>query len=284
MQFNVPFRPNVPSFVYPTKLIDESHEFKLGDKTFELYHARAETDDHCWVHVPEVRTAIVGDLVIGGFPNVGNPWKPTRFALGWVKTLEAIRDKDPELLLGGGGGRIFKGEAVRAVLNDYIEAIYAIHDQVVEYINKDVPVDEMIHQVELPDHLAESPYLRSSYARVEFAVYNIYRWYHGYFDHNPAHLLPRPQKEVNEEIFNLIGGSEAIMSRARELAKGDEEQLGLQVLDVLLQHDPEHVEGRKLRIALLEKLASDDTCLMSRNTWVYFIERDQEFLRAKGNA
>lgn len=28
-------------------------------------------------------------------------------------------------------------------------------------------------------------------------------WYHGYFDHNPAHLLPRPEREVNEEIFNL---------------------------------------------------------------------------------
>jgi len=28
---------------------------------------------------------VPGDLMIGSFPNIGNPWKPTRFALDWAK-------------------------------------------------------------------------------------------------------------------------------------------------------------------------------------------------------
>ncbi|UCD59145.1 MAG: hypothetical protein JSV16_08665, partial [Candidatus Hydrogenedentota bacterium] len=121
-------------------------------------------------------------------------------------------------------------------------------------------------------------YLRFLYSRPEFAVYNIYRWYHGYFDHNPAHLLPRPEREVNEEIFNLIGNGQAILNRSKELFGQGKAQLALQVLDVLLKHSPKDVEARKLHLEILGVLCEKDYCLMSRNSWIYFMERDKEFL------
>ena len=279
IQFNLPLElGQPPAPVMPTKTYDESIIFKLGDKTFELYHARAETDDHTWVYVPEIRTAFVGDLLIGGFPNIGNPFKPTRFALPWARALEAVRYKKPEMIVTGGGFSVYQGDQVREVLDVTIEAIHSIHDQVVDCINKDIPIDEMIHIVKLPDHLKDHKYLRFIYSRPEFAVYNIYRWYHGYFDHNPAHLLPRPEREVNEEIFNLIGDRKAILKRAYDLLRQNQAQLALQVLDVLLKHDPEDAEARRTRLEILKVLHQEDYCLMSRNTWIYFMERDREFL------
>jgi alkyl sulfatase BDS1-like metallo-beta-lactamase superfamily hydrolase len=284
IQFNIPFDPNRPAgggYIPPTQTYSDSMVFTQGDKTFELYHARAETDDATWVFVPEIKAAFVGDLIISGFPNIGNPFKPTRFALPWVRALEKVRDKQPELLVAHGGTAVYQGDEVKELLDATIEAIYAIHDQVVEAINKDVPIDEMIHDIVLPDHLKDSPYLQFVYSRPEFAVYNIYRWYHGYFDHNPAHLLPRPEKEVNTEVFKLIGDSQAILNRTTELFD-DKPQLALQVLDILLKQDPGHIEGRRLHYQILEKLCESDTCLMSRNTWVYFMEQDKELLKEKG--
>ncbi len=279
IQFNFPFHVRGEmSFVNPTKTYDESMTFQLGDKTFELYHARAETDDATWVFVPEIRTAFVGDLIVAGFPNIGNPFKPTRFALPWARALEAVRNKNPEMLIAHGGRPVYQGSDVKELLDVTIEAIYSVHDQVVDCINKDMPVDEMIHEMKLPDHLKHHPYLRFIYSRPEFAVYNIYRWYHGYFDHNPAHLLPRPDREVNEEVFKLIGSGNAILKRARELFKEGQAQLALQVLDVLLKHNPEHISARKLHLEILGALSEEDYCLMSRNTWVYFMERDKEML------
>ncbi len=225
--------------------------------------------------------AFIGGLLIRGFPNVGNPWKPIRYALDWAKTLEKIRAKEPETILFGGANADLHGREALTALDHTIEAIRSIHDQVVDCINRDVHITEMIHQVKLPDHLKGSPYLNMGYSRNEFMVYNIYRWYHGYFDHNPAHLLPRPENEVQAEIFGLIGEPEAVLSRARKFLDDDRAQLGLQVVDVLLQAQPENVAARQLRIELLEKLCADDTCLMSRNSWVYFIEKDKEFLRSR---
>ncbi|MBW2181994.1 MAG: hypothetical protein JRG81_16740, partial [Deltaproteobacteria bacterium] len=180
-----------------------------------------------------------------------------------------------------GGRAVYAGDDVKELLDVTIEGIYSIHDQVVECINKDMPVDEIIHQVKLPDHLKDHRWLRFLYSRPEFAVYNIYRWYHGYFDHNPANLLPRPAKEVNNEIFNLIGDSERILSRSRKLFEDGDAQLALQVLDVLLKKEPDHIEARKLRLNILERLCEEDYCLMSRNTWVYFMDKDKEFLGIK---
>ena len=252
--------------------------FHLGGKTFELYHARAETDDATWVYVPELKAAFVGDLIIVGFPNIGNPFKPTRFGLSWARALEAVRAKSPEIVIAHGGRAVYKGNDARELLDVTIEGIYAIHNQVVACINRDMPIDEMIHEVKLPDHLKDHEYLKFSYSRPEFAVYNIYRWYHGYFDHNPAHLLPRPEKEVNQEILNLIGDVDRIVKRSKALHEKGQSQLALQVLDLVLKQEPEHYEARKMRLSILEKLCEDDHCLMSRNTWVFFMDQDRKFL------
>ncbi|MBT3225695.1 MAG: hypothetical protein HOE30_13605 [Deltaproteobacteria bacterium] len=59
-------------------------------------------------------------------------------------------------------------------------------------------------------------------------------------------------------------------------------QLALQVLDILLKQDPDHIDGRRLHYRILEALCEADDCLMSRNTWVYFMDQDKELLKKKG--
>ncbi|GAG79163.1 unnamed protein product, partial [marine sediment metagenome] len=137
-----------------------------------------------------------------------------------------------------------------------------------------------IHAVKIPDHLKKSPYLKTFYSRPEFFVYNVYRWYHGYFDHNPAHLLPRPEKEVMNEIFGLIGDSEKVINRAEELLSSGQTQLALEILDVLIQARPDNIEARKLRVKLLKKIGENDRCLMSHNVWHYFINKDKQIIRS----
>jgi len=281
MQFNIPKadRP-VQEVVYPTKTFLGDMTFTLGDKTFELHTARAETDDACWVRVPELNAVFIGDLIIkDNFPNIGNPWKPTRFALDWAKELERVRSLDPEYVFCSGAGYLFQGKHARGALDANIEVIRSMHDQVVEYINQDMHITEMIHEVKMPEHLMNSPYLNPYYSRPEFFTFNVYRWYHGYFDHNPAHLLPRPEKEVMKEIYDLIGSPDKIIDRANELFGQNQTQLALEVLDVLIQVEPENIEALKLRMQLTEELAKGDKCLMSRNAYIYSTGRDKRFIR-----
>jgi len=280
-QFNIPETLDSIKYVYPTKTFLGDLTIKLGDKTFELHTTRAETDDAVWVYIPEINAAFIGDLMIGRrFPNIGNPWKPTRFALDWAKTLEKVRAKEPEYIFCNGGGVMLKKQEVIDALNANIEVIRSLHDQVVDFINQGMHITEMIHKVRMPKHLENNPYLIQVYSQVEFFVFNVYRWYHGYFDDNPAHLLPRPEKEVLSEVFNLIGDPQKIMNRTKELFDAHQTQLALQVLDILLQKEPKNIEARKMRINLLKDLFAKYHSLMSKNAYVYFINKDKEFLKS----
>ena len=82
------------------------------------------------------------------------------------------------------------------------------------------------------------------------------------------------------EIFGLIGNSEKIIYRAEELFSKGQTQLALEVLDVLIQAKPDSIEARKLRMKLLKDIGQNDMCLMSRNTWHYFINKDKKFIRS----
>jgi alkyl sulfatase BDS1-like metallo-beta-lactamase superfamily hydrolase len=83
------------------------------------------------------------------------------------------------------------------------------------------------------------------------------------------------------ELYKLIGDSEKILKSAKNLLDQGQAQLALEILDVLIQAVPDNVEARKLRIELLKILAAEDFCLMSRNAWVYFIDRDKEFINSQ---
>lgn len=281
MQFNIARTGSgIQNFVYPTKIIEGDFSFKLGNRTFELYTGRGETDDVIWVYIPEINAACIGDLIIGTmFPNIGNPWKPTRYALDWAKELEKVQELKPEIIICNGGGVVFKKTKAMKALDVNIEVIHSMHDQVVKYINEGMHITEMIHAVKVPEHLQKSPYLRQFYSRPEFFVFNIYRWYHGYYDHNPAHLIPRPEKEVMKEIYGLVGSAEKIISRVNELFAQKQTQLALQVLDVLIQAEPENIEARKLRMKLVQDLGENDKCLMSRNAYYFSIKEDQRRIR-----
>jgi len=54
MQFNIPaklFGQGLKDYVYPTETFIGDYTFSLGNKTFECYAGRAETDDIVWVHI-----------------------------------------------------------------------------------------------------------------------------------------------------------------------------------------------------------------------------------------
>jgi hypothetical protein len=55
-------------------------------------------------------------------------------------------------------------------------------------------------------------------------------------------------------------------------------QLALETLDIILKTDYEYVPARRQRMEILKKLFDTDICLMSRNTWLYYLEEDERFL------
>jgi glyoxylase-like metal-dependent hydrolase (beta-lactamase superfamily II) len=266
------------AFVYPTLTYRDDYSFKLGGLTFNLFHGKGESDDGTLVWIPELKTVFCGDLLEASFPNLGNPFKVMRYAKEWADTLERVLGLEPDLAVGG-DVVLTDNREINDHFKETIELLRYLEDSVTDAANRGRNLEQMTEEIQLPPHLENSPNLRQIYSRREFAIYNIWKRYCGYFDFSPSSVLPRPKKELAAVARELIGNDRAILEKAKSLFNGGQPQLALETLDLILKVDGESVPARRLRVRILEKLAEGDICLMSRNVWTYYRDEDEEFLK-----
>ena len=274
--FNIPLSWH-PLYPYPTETYRDEYHFELGGRTFELFHGKGETDDHTLVWMPESRVVFCGDLLEASFPNLGNPFKVMRYAEEWAVTLERALALGPNFAIGGDVVLIDK-QKIREVFKDNIELLRFLQDSVITAANEGKNLEQMIEEIQLPLHLENSPNLKQVYSRREFAIYNIWKRYCGYSDYSASGLLHRPKREIAEVVRELIGKDEAILTKAEKLVQDGRLQLALETLDIILKVEYENVAARKLRLKILNELAKTDVCLMSRNVWMHYIDKDEAFL------
>jgi alkyl sulfatase BDS1-like metallo-beta-lactamase superfamily hydrolase len=107
------------------------------------------------------------------------------------------------------------------VLDDVATALEGLVRDTLALMNEGRRLDEIVHEVRVPDALLQKPYLRPTYDEPEFVVRNIWRLYGGWWDANPANLKPAPESAVAREIAALAGGALPLAERGRELASSD---------------------------------------------------------------
>ena len=266
--------PGLANFPLPKRnpdvTFDKSISMQIGGILVEAYHSRGETDDHLWVWVPEKKTVFTGDMIVSGFPNVGNPFKVQRFTLEWAEGLEAIAGKEPELLVPGHGDIVEGKDAVQEICLTTAKALRYLHEEVVKRLNDGMWYEDILHDVKFPDWLTEPAYLKPVYGRPEFVLHGILREYTGWYDGNPSNLFPPKRVEVNKELVALMG-KDKLAAHARLLQQEEKEDVALQFVDMALSAElspDEEKDLRKLKADLLKAVGEKDPSLISRN--IYF--------------
>jgi alkyl sulfatase BDS1-like metallo-beta-lactamase superfamily hydrolase len=188
--------------------------FTRGDLTFHLHHGRGETDDATWTWVPERKIVHPGDLFIWAVPNAGNPQKVQRYASDWAASLRQMAGLDPELLLAGHGLPIFGADRVRAAVEEPPD-LEDRDDRLAE--RGRIGLDRVIHEVEVPAHLATSPTC-GGLRPPQFIVRNVWRRYGGWYDGEPDNLLPAADRSERGMVALRVASrrSSALVSSPRK--------------------------------------------------------------------
>ena len=218
-QFQVPNLQWPVDYRYPDRTYSDRLDLQVGSLSFELHHAKGETDDHTWTWVEEHKTLCCGDLFIWASPNAGNPQKVQRFPGEWAAALREMVKLGPEILLPGHGFPVIGADRVQQALTDTAELLESLLEQTLALMNQGARLDEILHQVAAPEHLLERPYLRPVYDEPEFVVRNIWRLYGGWYDGDPSSLKPPLQRALATELALLAGGAGVLADRARALAE-----------------------------------------------------------------
>ena len=267
IQFAIPSgEPVLPQqFYYPDITFDDAMQFKLGGLTFELYSYYGETDDSLWVWIPERKTALVGDLLIGGVPNVGNPFKVQRWALEWAQALEAVAGKNPDFVVSA--GQVLSKDLAKDVLLDTARCLRFIEDEVVRLLNEGCWIEDIIDKIKVPEDLGQKPWLQPVYGHPTFVIHGVHRRYAGWYNGNPSELFPARSAEIAAEVLKLAGAAQ-ILQEAQRLKKDGNIQLSLNVIDFLVkgtQDKSVRKEALLLKSELLQARADVEPSYIARN-------------------
>lgn len=265
------FAIDLPDWSWPATYRDpdvtyaERLTFTRGDLSFELRHARGETDDATWTWVPELRLLHPGDLFIWAVPNAGNPQKVQRYLSDWATALREMAALRPEIMLSGHGLPIFGADRIVQALVDTAELLDSLEAQTLALMNQGKSLDTCLHEVAVPDHLADRPYLRPVYDHPQFLVRNVWRRYGGWYDGEPDNLLPAPRAEQAAVWVELAGGVDRVMARAQAALEGGDAAIACHLIEYCALAEPDNHDMWSLRAEIYRTRSQGYESSMARN-------------------
>ncbi len=255
---NVGIGPNLSvsksptGYVKPDTTFSDNLKLNIEGIELELYHAPGETNDQIFIWLPKHKALMPGDNIYKTFPNLYTIRGTThRDVKGWIDSIDHMKTFEPEYLFPSHTKPILGKETIKDALDIYRDAIQYIHDQTIRLMNQGLYPDEIADIIQLPDELANSPYLYEFYGTVRWSVKSIFNGYLGWFSGNPAELDPLSRKDKALRISSLAGGDDRLLEQLHLAVKNKDMQWALELSDYLISLDLFTDEVKELRIEAL---------------------------------
>lgn len=223
----IAYEPAAKSYVAPNLLIDGEWQGRPGGVATELRHFPAESDDGVVTWFPEARTLVVGHVLFGDnlpqlYPPRGVIRNPKRWYKGIEQLIRFVESVEVDFMVPMHFFEPIVGrERIMHLLEINRDTLQFMADQGARFVDKGYKPDEVANAVSLPPHLAADPDLQEHYGRLQQHMRQQFHDYLGWFEGDPILLDPLPRPERASRYVQAMGGTEAIMTRARACAKDD---------------------------------------------------------------
>jgi alkyl sulfatase BDS1-like metallo-beta-lactamase superfamily hydrolase len=150
-------------------------------------------------------------------------------------------------------------------LTIYRDAIQYVHDQTIRLMNQGLYPDQIIELIELPQEIADSPFLNEFYGTIRWSVKSIFSGYLGWFNGNIAELDPLSRKEEATRLSDMVGGVENIYLQLEAAIEKNDMQWALQLSDHLIALDYKINDVNNLRSKAAEYIGQRSSNPNKRN-------------------
>ena len=143
---------------------------------------------------------------------------------------------------------------VLAQLADERDLYEFINDQSLNLINKGYTPIEIAEMLKLPASLDQKWYTHGYYGTLSHNAKAVYQKYIGWYDGNPANLHPLTPVDSGKKTVEYMGGSQAIIAKAREDFAAGNYRWVAEVMNKVVFAEPDNVEARNLEADAFEQL------------------------------
>jgi alkyl sulfatase BDS1-like metallo-beta-lactamase superfamily hydrolase len=247
-------------FIRPNLTIFKTGETKVMDGVEFVFQMAPDTEavSEFVFFLPRFKALCTAELTSHHLHNIYTPrGAQVRDALAWSNGINESMDRFGDQLEVQFATHHWPTWGRKAVL-DYLEKqrdLYKyIHDQTLRLANHGLSQEEIAEKLTLPQSLAHDFSCRDYYGTVRHNSKAVYVKYLGNFDGNPANLNPLPPVEAARHYLDYMGGSEAILQKARKSFDQGEYRWVAQVLNHMVMADPENMEARALMADAFEQM------------------------------
>ena len=260
--------------IAPTLIIEDSYEEHTIDGVRMVFQntpgTEAPAEMNTWF--PDQKVFWAAENITATIHNVYTlRGALVRDALQWSKQInEALYrfGQDAEVLVSSHNWPRWGNERIQQVMRTQRDAYANLNNQVLNLANQGVTINEIHNEYKVPVSLAQQWSARQ-YHGSEFhnsrAVLNRYL---GYWDGNPATLVPLSPADSAPLYVEMMGGAKEIIFRGQALHDEGEYRLAMEILNKLVYAQPDNSEAKDLLASVFEQLGYQYESASMRNVFL----------------
>lgn len=258
----------------PTRVISAPIEELVIDGVRMVFQntpgTEAPAEMNTWF--PDFKAFWVAENSVGGLHNILTlRGAQVRDAALWAKYLnEAIyRFADQaEVMFVTHNWPRWGRERILEVLRDQRDMYAHLNNQVLHLANSGVTINQIHNVYAPPRSLQQKWYARGYHGSYEHNSRAVIQRYLGYWDLNPATLIPLSPEDSAPLYVEMMGGAAKILAKGRELYDQGKYRHAVEILDKLVYAEPQNQTARDLLADTYEQLGYQQESLALRNNFL----------------
>lgn len=223
-------------------------------------------------YLPELKALWMAENVTATLHNIYTlRGAPVRDPLNWSKYIADALYRfglEAEVLFASHHWPRWGNARVQEVLRAQRDLYAHMNNQVLHLANQGVTIREVHNVYELPKSLLNQWHCRGYHGSPENNSRGVIQRFLGYWDGNPANLIPAPQRESAALFVEMMGGASTILARGRELHDQGKYLLAQEILNKLVQAEPQNQGAKDLLADVFEQIGYQQENVGLRNSFL----------------
>jgi alkyl sulfatase BDS1-like metallo-beta-lactamase superfamily hydrolase len=249
-----------PGLIAPTRIVEKDFEEIEVDGVRMIFQNTpfTEAPSEMNTYIPDMKALWIAENVVASLHNIYTlRGALVRDALNWSKYINEALYRfggEAEVLFAAHHWPRWGNDRIREILRDQRDLYANFNNQILHLANQGVTINEIHNVYEPPKSLRQKWYCRGYHGSVQHNARAVINRYLGYWDCNPATLIPLSPDESAPLYVEMMGGAEKILSRARTLHDEGKYLLASEILNKLVYAEPSNRPAKDLLADVFEQI------------------------------
>jgi alkyl sulfatase BDS1-like metallo-beta-lactamase superfamily hydrolase len=258
----------------PTKTIEQPIEELTVDGVRMVFQntpgTEAPAEMNTWF--PDFKAFWAAENIVAGLHNILTlRGAPVRDALSWSQYINIALYRfgdQAEVMFASHSWPRWGKERITEVMRGQRDMYANLNNQVLHLANTGVTINQIHNVYAPPKSLQEQWYARGYHGSYLHNSRAVIQRYLGFWDLNPATLVPLSPEDAAPLYVEMMGGADKIMKKGRELYDQGKYRLATEILDKLIYAEPDNQMAKDLLADTYEQMGYQFESPSLRNSFL----------------